>query len=146
MGEIIEIREQTGPSAFRIGFTVTGEERLVAIDTDRQALWSGQDIRTRRPMACPFLREEPRGGCICTVHSSRPELCRQYSCFRILVLDAEGRGIGRVLDGTRHFVSPDSGLKTVWDRECASLDVPDENCWEEYVGSRLVSAGYRVVR
>ncbi|MGA2918452.1 YkgJ family cysteine cluster protein [Methanoregula sp.] len=146
MGEIIEIREQTGPSAFRIGFKVTGEEQMVTIDPDKQVLCSRQDIRMTRPMACPFLREEDTGAVICTVHRSRPDLCRQYSCFRILVLDGEGKKIGRVMDGTRYFVSRDAGLKKTWDRECSKLDKADEACWEEEAGARLASAGYRVVR
>jgi Fe-S-cluster containining protein len=146
MGEVIEIRQQTGPSAFRIGFTVTGEERMVAIDPDRQVLWSGQDIRMKHPVACPFLREEETGAVICTVHNSRPDLCRRYSCFRILVLDSEGKKIGRVMDGTRYFISPDAGLKKTWDRECSKVDILDDACWEETVGARLAAAGYRVVR
>jgi uncharacterized protein len=146
MGEIIEIREQTGPSAFRIGFTVTGEERMVVLDPDKQALWSGQDIRKTRPMACPFLREQDPGTVICTVHDTRPELCRQYSCFRILVLDRNGKKIGRVMDGTRYFVTWDSGLRTIWDRECANLTAPDEPGWEEAVSDRLAREGYGIVR
>ena len=146
MGEIIEIRERTGPSAFRIGFTVTGEEREVTIDPEREALWSRQAKDPRRAMACPFLREEGIGSVICTVHHSRPELCRQYSCFRVLVLDREGEKIGRVVDGTRYLDSGDAGLKKTWDRECAGLDITDEDCWEEAVENRLVSSGYRVIR
>jgi Fe-S-cluster containining protein len=146
MGEILEIREQTGPSAFRIGFSVTGEERMVTIDPDKQGLYTSQNIRTKRPMACPFLREDDQGAVLCTVHNSRPELCRQYSCFRILILDGEGRKIGRVMDGTRYFVSPDAGLIKTWDRECAGLEIPDEACWEEAVEKRLATSGYHVVR
>jgi len=145
MGEVIEIREQTGPSAFRIGFTVTGEEREVKIDPGREALWSRQGMK-RRTMACPFLREEEPGAVICTVHHSRPDLCRQYSCFRILVLDGEGKKIGRVVDGTRYFDSANAGLREAWDQECAGVDITDEDCWEEAVENRLESAGYRVVR
>jgi uncharacterized protein len=146
MGEVIEIREQTGPSAFRIGFTVTGEEREVTIDPEREALWSHQARHTRRTMACPFLREEETGSVICTVHHSRPDLCRQYSCFRILVLDGEGKKIGRVVDDTRYFDSGNAGLKETWDQECAGLGITDEDCWEEAVEKRLVSSGYRVIR
>jgi uncharacterized protein len=146
MGEVIEIREQTGPAAFRIVFTVTGEERMVAIDPDRQVLWSSQDLRMTRPMACPFLREDETGAVICTVHNSRPDLCRQYSCFRILVLDSEGKPIGKVMDGTRYFVSPDPVLKQTWDRVHAQVEIADEACWEETVGTLLAAAGYRVVR
>jgi len=146
MGEVIEIREQTGPSAFRIGFPVTGEERMVTIDPDKQLLWSRQDIRITRPGACPFLRNEGTGAVICTVHGSRPDLCRQYSCFRILVLDGDGKKIGRVIDGTRYFISLDAGLRKIWDKECSNLEITDEACWEEEAGARLASAGYTVVR
>jgi Fe-S-cluster containining protein len=145
MGEVIEIREQTGPSAFRIGFTVTGEEREVKIDPEREALWSRQGMK-RRTLACPFLRELETGAVICTVHRSRPDLCRQYSCFRILVLDGEGKKIGRVVDGTRYFDSGNAGLKEIWDQDCAGLDITDEDGWEEAVENRVVSAGYRIVR
>jgi uncharacterized protein len=146
MGEVIEIREQTGPSAFRIGFTVTGEEREVRIDPERETLWFRKGLQNKRTMACPFLREEETGAVICTVHHSRPDLCRQYSCFRILVLDREGKKIGRVVDGTRYFDSGNAGLKETWDKECAGLDITDEDCWEEVVEKRLALAGYQVVR
>jgi uncharacterized protein len=146
MGEIIGILEQTGPSVFRIGFAATGGGQAVTIDQDMQALWSREDIRMTHPMACPFLREDGQGAVLCTVHDSRPELCRRYSCFRILVLDGNGKKIGRVMDGSRYFVSPDATLKKMWDQECSGLDIPDEACWEEAVENRLVSSGYRVVR
>jgi hypothetical protein len=144
MGEIISIREKTGDCEFRIGYSATGEERTVNLDPDKKNLFFSENAKTT--MACPFLREDNSGRVICTVHSSRPELCRQYSCFRILILDAEGRRAGRVLDKTRYLTATDLQLQEIWARECRSLPIADEARWEEEVGNILTRAGYCVIK
>jgi uncharacterized protein len=92
MGEIISIREKTGDAEFRIWYTTTGEERTVHVDPDKMDLFFTKTPQTT--MACPFLREQATGTVICTVHRSRPDICHEYSCFRILVLDTEGKRAG----------------------------------------------------
>jgi len=145
MGDVIGIREQAGPSEFVIWFKITGEERKVWIDPDKQGLFFNQDIHQHRPMACPFLRERSTGSAICTVHYTRPDLCRQYGCFRILVLAADGARLGRVVEGSRYFTTMDPDLRTLWDREIGANEIADDP-WEEFVEQVLVRAGYRVVR
>jgi len=146
MGSVIGIREQTGPFEFRLWFTITGEERHVRIDPDKRDLFSSQDILKKRPMACPFLRERKDGTVICTVHQTRPGLCRQYGCFRILVCGRRGERLGRVMDNTRYFTTMDHELRTLWDKEIAPISIADEACWEEEVDLILSAAGYRVLR
>ena len=146
MGEIIEIREQVTPREFRIQYTTTGEERTVGIDAGKEDLFSRKENAALHSVACPFLRESSPGTRICTVHSTRPELCRQYSCFRVLVCDPGGKRIGRVWDASRYFTTADPLLREVWDREISGLEIPDEATWENYVGQVLTGKGYRVVR
>jgi len=146
MGEIIEIRNETAPQEFHIMYTSTGEERTVRLDTDKKELFYSQDIKSIRPMACPFLRQKEPGTVICTVHNSRPELCRQYSCFRILILNPDGHRIGRVMDASRYFTTMDHPLRNLWQQEIAGREIPEENAWEDYVDRVLTSAGYQVVR
>ncbi len=146
MGEIIWIGKQTGPFEFRIRYMTTGEERTVIIDHDKRDLYAGQDILTLRPSACPFLRIRSPKEVICTVHQSRPDLCRQYSCFRILFLDPQGRRAGRVIDASRYLVTTDAGLRRLWDDEISGAEIPDEKNWEEHVEKIMTRAGYRVVR
>ena len=134
MGEIIGIRKQTG------------EERQVSIDPDKQELFRAQDILKKRAMACPFLREREDGTVICTVHATRPELCRQYGCFRVLVTGPRGERLGRVMDGSRFFTTMDHKLRALWDREIAPLTIADETLWEEEVDRILSAAGYHIVR
>ncbi len=145
MGDVIGIREQAGPAEFVIWFKITGEERRVWIDPDKLGLFFNQDIHQHRPMACPFLRERSTGSAICTVHYTRPDLCRQYGCFRILVLGPDGARLGRVVEGSRYFTTMDPGLKALWDREIGAKEIADDQ-WEEFVEQVLVRAGYRVIR
>jgi uncharacterized protein len=146
MGEIIGIREETSPLHYRIWFTTTGEERTVTVDADKHELFLGQDIKTVRPMACPFLRQSAPGTFICSVHDSRPDLCRQYSCFRILVLDPQGKRIGRVMDASRYFTTLDPVLHELWQNEIAGVEILNEQHWEEHVDTVLTHAGYRLVK
>jgi Fe-S-cluster containining protein len=145
MGEIIEIREELDSGSFRIGFTVTGEERIVSLNSEKQELFRMHDIRTSRPMACPFLRKDG-SKFVCSVHSSRPGLCRSYSCSRILVLDTRENRVGRVADASRYFITSDTSLRRLWNRKIAGVVIPDEKTWEEHVEQTFVRAGYRVER
>jgi Fe-S-cluster containining protein len=145
MGEIISIREETRPLHFRIGYTTTGEEREVTVDRDKADLFHAVTAAGSSP-ACPFLRRRGAREFICSVHESRPDLCRQYSCFRILVLDSSGKKAGRVMDASRYLVTEDPVLRTIWQENIQGVDIPDETAWEAYVEEILTRRGFHVVR
>jgi len=144
MGEIIEIRDRTGADSFRILFTATGEERLVTIDPDKHDLFFGTPVRSA--MTCPFLRGAPDGTVLCTVHLSRPDLCRQYGCFRILILDKDGCRAGLVTDRSRYFRAMNPEAHSVWEDRCRTLTIPDETLWEEEIERIFTREGYQVIR
>lgn len=145
MGEIISIREQINPDEFRIGYT-NGEERMVSVDPDKRDLFRNQHQEERTSIACPFLRELTDRKRICTVHASRPELCRGYLCSRILVLDSRGKKAGRVPHGTRIFTSEDRILLGLWNRTMRDITAPDDENWEKTIDDLFTQAGYRVIR
>ena len=145
MGEIIAVREQPGPGRFRIGFT-NGEERTVALDPDKGELFATIRDDTRKSSACPFLRPDGHGLRICTVHDSRPEICRGYLCSRILVLDREGNRKGRILPGTRIFSTTDQALLDLWHRNLRDCTITGDMEWEQAVDDLFTRAGYRVIR
>jgi len=146
MGEIIEILEELDNGSFRIGFSVTGEERIVSIDPEKRKLFHLRDDKSLKSMACPFLLDAGNEKFVCSVHLSRPELCRQYSCYRILVLDSQEKKIGKVTDASRYFITEDADLRRLWNREILSVAILDEKCWEEHVEQTLTRAGYHVIR
>jgi uncharacterized protein len=144
MGEVISIRDVMNSDMFRIWFTTTGEERIVTLDLDKRDLF--YQMGPKSSMACPFLRQRDPGRVICTVHVSRPDLCRQYSCFRLLILNTEGKRAGRVLDKTRYMAATDSRIHEIWQRECRTLDIIVEDRWEDEIERIFTREGYSVVR
>jgi uncharacterized protein len=146
MGEIIEILEEISPFCFRIGYMTTCEERTVVVDPDKKAVFLKYEQTAKQSLACPFLREAAPGKIICTVHSSRPDLCRQYSCFRIMVLDAGGKRLGKVSHNTRCLITMDHQLREIWDREVSRIQTSDERLWEDQVRRELSGNGYRVIQ
>jgi hypothetical protein len=146
MGDIIGIEAETEAHRFRIRFSATGEEIAVTLGADNQELFRTQDIRLLRPMACPFLRFDLQGRAICTIHETRPDLCRLYTCFRLLILDPEGHPIGRVQDGTRIFSTMNEDLRALWQDEIAGVNIPGEAAWEAQVADVFSQAGYRIVK
>ncbi|MGB9176933.1 MAG: YkgJ family cysteine cluster protein [Methanoregula sp.] len=145
MGEIISIQEQISPYEFRIGFT-NGEERVVSVDPNKRVLFRVQQQEERKSIACPFLRQRAPHARICTVHASRPELCRRYLCSRILILDRDGNKAGRVLQGTRSLSTEDRTLLDLWCRTIRDIPVLDDEQWEKNVEDVFTRAGYRVIQ
>ena len=145
MGEIISIREQVDPFEFRIAYT-NGEERIVSVDPDKRALFRVQQQGEKKSLACPFLRQQTPQKYLCTVHASRPELCRSYVCSCILVLDKDGNKAGRVRHGTRFFTTEDKVLLDLWRRSIRDVRITEDDLWEKYVEEVFANAGYRVVR
>ncbi len=79
MSDVFGIVENTGEYEYKIAYLITNVQQIVKIDSDKINLFINNTILDKRKMACPFLREY-EGGAICTVHETRPDLCRSYFC------------------------------------------------------------------
>jgi len=121
----------------------TGERTAVVVDPDKVTLFSDQSIVAEHPNACPFLRfDRSTAKGYCTVHQTRPAICRDYGCWRMLILDPEGRRAGRIM-GQRHLASEDPALTALFRDRIDSL-VTDDRLWDETVIRVLNQAGYTV--
>jgi hypothetical protein len=122
----------------------TGERTPVVVDPDKVELFQDKSIFTERPEACPFFRfDRPSAKGYCTVHLTRPEICRDYGCWRLLILDAGGKRAGRIM-GQRHLDSRDPGLIRLFRDQIDHLAEPDDRVWDETVIRMLNGAGYTV--
>jgi Fe-S-cluster containining protein len=147
MGDLIRIEEETGPLMLRIRFVVTGNEVDVMIDEDKQALFRNKEHNDLQTGACPLLRRDNNKIALCTIHQTRPYLCRIYTCFRLLVFGGpDGHYRGRVLDGTRFFSTMDADLRRIWETKIEGVTIPDETAWENFVSEVFEQAGYKVVK
>lgn len=99
----------------------------------------------RHPAWCPFLRGLPgeEGKYVCTIHNSRPLICRSYVCCTMRIFDSGGQEAGKV-KGRRSLATGDADLARCWDEGVAPLATDDEIAWKSEVAAILGRAGYRV--
>ncbi len=140
------ITEDRGDYTYVIYNYYTGEVKEVRVDPDKIALYEDRSSLDNLPEACPFLRfDQENGKAWCTVHLTRPSICRDYCCWRLLILDAEGRRAGRVLY-QRTFLSDSAALGRLWEQVKPTLNGLDDKEWDDVVISMLMASGYHVRR
>jgi len=112
---------------------------------------------------CLFLHKDPAGkGFACAVYPTRPTVCRQFTCYRMLIHHmATGEVRGRVI-GMSELRTGDAVLRALWDEKIAGLPHPagtrhdavmhssapgarpaDDREWVAGVLSILAAHGYR---
>jgi len=122
----------------------TGEETPVRIDPGKRDLFLETGIFNKLPHACPFFRYQPGNGkACCTVYLTRPDICRDYGCWRLLILDYRGRQAGKITN-IRSFCSEDPVLTKLWDECIEHSEEPDDRIWEDTMIRTLTQAGYTV--
>jgi len=97
------------------------------------------------PSWCPFLRGHPEeeGTYVCTIHDSRPSVCRTYICCSMRIFAGDGREVGKV-KGRRSLVTEDAALRRCWEESVAPLGTDNDVAWRSEVIAILGRAGYRV--
>ena len=110
--------------------------------------------------ACPFLRQDKGGeGFACAIYPTRPQVCREFRCYRMLIYDgASGEERGKVV-GSYDLQTRDDALALLWKEKIAGLPHPaprqnagpgtslsgnaDDRAWVDSVLSILAAHGYR---
>lgn len=144
MGQVHMIEKTCGEFQFLVNNQYTGEKTKVNIDSDKHDLFSDKSIFSDHPEACPFLRyHKGDRKAYCTVHQTRPEICRDYGCWRLLIVNSRGLRAGRIMY-QRAFFSDDTDLTRLW-KECIDpLVEPDDLVWDKKITRILINAGYTV--
>ncbi|WFN34544.1 YkgJ family cysteine cluster protein [Methanogenium sp. S4BF] len=138
------ITEDRGNYTFVIYNYYSGDVKEVRVDADKIALYEDRSSLENLPQACPFLRfDRETGKAWCTVHLTRPDICRDYCCWRLLIRDAQGRRAGRVLY-QRTFLPDTTELGGLWEEMKPTLNGLDDREWDKAVIRFLTAAGYRV--
>jgi hypothetical protein len=138
------ITKDRGNYTFVVYNYYSGDVKEVRVDADKIALFEDTSSIADLPEACPFLRfDAETGKAWCTVHRTRPEICRDYCCWRLLILDAQGRRAGRVF--YRRTLVPDNDtLGLLWEQVKPTLSGLGDREWDEAVIRILTASGYRV--
>jgi len=146
MGQVHTIQEIRGEFEFVVNNQYTSEKTAVIVDQDKHNLFKDKSIFEEQPEACPFLRYTTRDRkAYCTVHFTRPEICRDYGCWRLLILNSRGLRAGRIMY-QRSFFSDDADLTRLWNACIDNLAEPDDVVWEEKITRILTNAGYTILK
>jgi hypothetical protein len=143
MGDVLCILEKHGENRFLLLNRYTGEKTQVTVDPDKISLFMDAAPPTG---ACPFLRHSRQTGlAYCTVHLTRPDMCKDFGCWRLLVLDGSGKRAGRVMQ--QCFFAPDiDKLALLWETTIKDIDEPEPQRWDKAVIKILGREGYRVIK
>jgi Fe-S-cluster containining protein len=144
LGLVYSVTRTYGNYRFLIYNQYTGEEIPVEVDPDKREIFEDKSIFETLPGTCPFFRRQPGTGlAYCTVHRTRPEICRNYGCWRLLVINPRGRRVGRI-EYIRTLRSDDRYLTDLWDRCIENDQEPDDAAWESRMIRILARHGFTV--
>ncbi|MDD1674280.1 MAG: YkgJ family cysteine cluster protein [Methanomicrobiales archaeon] len=143
MGLVYRIEKEIRPYRFVLTNQYTGEQTSVTVAQGKKELFDDTAVFTRFPEACPFFRYDPRQMAHCTVFPTWPEICREFGCWRLLILGPGGKRAGRIM-GSRHLSSEDPLLTELWDRSVRTLHEPDDLLWDQKIIAILSHAGFHV--
>lgn len=91
---------------------------------------------------CPFLRKNPNDdGTTCAIYTSRPAVCRDFRCYRMLIRTSEGIICGRVI-GKNTLRTEDATLEHLWNGQVAAIPCGDPVTWTKNVAGILAEHGY----
>jgi Fe-S-cluster containining protein len=93
---------------------------------------------------CPFMRQNKDGKRIaCAVYATRPQICRDFRCYRMVILNRDGNECGRIM-GRNDLKTTDTMLAQIWKEHIAPLlPPPGDARWEKAAIDALAAHGYR---
>lgn len=153
-GSFIRIERRMSDRDYYCRYSLTGDIFPVHVDAAYAGEVSGHLCGGELPQApagktaCPFLcHRQDRGGFDCAVYATRPPVCRDFRCYRMLVYDNRGNLLGRVI-GAGEIGTGDAALRQLWN-ECIAA-VPhahpagsNDPVWVKKVRDILAASGYR---
>lgn len=145
-GEFIAIESRLSGRNFACITKITGERFVARIEEEHLGLFNDPGYAPRSARRCPFLRQNPgTDEYICTIHASRPPVCRVFVCCSMRIYAPDGSPVGTV-KGRRSLVTDDEALRTCWDEAVKPLTTDDDVAWQAMVQTALAEHGYRVER
>jgi Fe-S-cluster containining protein len=84
--------------------------------------------RNTHQKGCVFSRKNSGGpGFICVIYPSRPTICREFLCYRMLIFHRETGELRGKLIGINELRTDDEALAVLWKEKIAQLPHPFES-------------------
>ena len=152
-GAFIRIERQLNDRDYYCWYSLSGDLFPVHTDAeyadaiaDKYVENSGTAQEGKKP--CPFLcRNKKSEGFVCGIYATRPPVCCDFRCYRMLIYNREGQRVGRVI-GAGRISTSDAQLAQVWNEKIATLSHEhppgaSDPAWEKKVIEILAEHGFR---
>jgi len=142
-GEFIKIERQLSDRDYYCLYEIKNELFLAHIEGDYVDSPPLGSIEGKPVKGCPFMRNDPAGkGIACAIYATRPRICRDFRCYRMVLLNHDGHECGRIM-GRNDLKTTDETLERIWKERIAPL-LPnhDDSRWENAVIDALAVPGY----
>lgn len=102
----------------------------------------GPDRNSLDKKPCTFLRKNPDGeGTACAIYATRPKVCCDFRCYRMLIRNQEGKVCGKVI-GKTTLRTEDAVLEKLLNTQIAAIPSGDIAVWTEKVVRILSENNY----
>lgn len=152
-GEFIRIERRLTERDYYCRYRITNELALVHVQPDyadeiSEAFLNSKPESENPEKKCAFLVKNRGGkGFVCSVYPTRPQVCREFRCYRMLIHNHDGELVGRVI-GQNEIRTTDERLAGIWKEHISHLphsrrpNEPDPG-WTARVMAILSRHGYR---
>lgn len=126
LGRYIRIERQLTSCDYYCRNQITNEIFLAHVqpafaDEIDELYLSGQLDSPGSGNGCIFMRKKPDGpGVICAIYPARPQICREFRCYHMVIFNAGNKEAGRMV-GKSDIQTADPELARIWNDEIKPL-------------------------
>jgi len=143
-GDFIKIERQLTSRDYYCRYGIKNEMFLAHVEVDYigdYPVESKDSNKTKK--GCPFMHKSLSGsGFACAIYATRPQVCKEFRCYRMLIFDRDGHECGRIL-GRNQLKTTDEALGRIWNEEIEPIPYREGSRWEKMVIDTLATHGYR---
>ncbi|MDO9033985.1 MAG: YkgJ family cysteine cluster protein [Methanoregula sp.] len=141
-GAFIKIERQLTSRDYYCRYGIKNELFLVHIEGEYADSQPSSSNEGEPVKGCPFMRKNPAGtGFACAIYATRPRICREFRCYRMVIHSREGHECGRIM-GRHDLKTTDEMLAQIWKEKITPLPHNDDARWEKSVIAALAAHGY----
>ena len=130
-GEFITIERQLTDRDYYCRYGITGEIFPVHVlpgfadDVEEEFAEPSPQATASPHKGCIFMKKDPEGkGFACAIYPSRPTVCREFRCYRMLIYDPSSGEIRGKVIGINELRTHDQNLAAIWKEKIARLPHP----------------------
>jgi len=142
-GAFIQIERELTSRDYYCRYVIKNELFLAHIEGDYAESHRPGPEEGGPEKGCPFMRKNQAGsGFACAIYATRPQICREFRCYRMLIHHPDGHECGRIM-GRNELKTVDGTLEQIWKEQVAHLTYNDDMIWIKNVITLLTAHGYR---